>query len=76
MIIHFILLFFFLFHNFLDLNIHRKIIPFEVKFHLVHVLSFIRFGLVSIECLIGPMFYYFGDLRIDLGMVGNCGYFV
>jgi len=76
MTIHFILLFFFLFHNFLNLNILRKIITFEVQFHLANVLSFIKFELVSIEYFIGPIFYYFWEMRIYLGMVGNLSYFV
>ena len=73
---HSILLFFFLFHNFLDFDIHRKIIPSEVEFHLVHALSFIRFGLVSIGLFIDPIFLYFGVRRIDLGIVGILAYFV
>ena len=76
MTIHFILLFFFLFHYFINLNIHRKITPFEVEFYLAHVLNFIRFELVSIEYFVGPIYYYIWDMRIYLGMVGNLNYFV
>lgn len=56
---HSILLFFFLFHNFLDFDIHHKIILFAAVSHQVHVLSFIRFGLVSIKYFVGPIFLYF-----------------
>ena len=54
-----ILWFFGYFHNFLDFEIHHKIIPFVTGLRQAHALSFIKFGLVFDGWFVGLLWLYF-----------------